>query len=107
AGERMSPAKERAATARPRPLAAVGAPCPPRRTSSCRSHQMESALVWSLIRAKMGNYFCHGHNVRILEGHVVEIGEMRALVLVGYALLGDDGAVAVREAVDDGRTHAA
>ena len=57
-------------------------------------------LVWRLESPQMGYYLGNRYDVGILGRHVVEIGEMWALLLVGDALLGNDRALSLRDQID-------
>src|SRR5215475_11826660 len=77
------------------------------RVAENRTLTFRSRSVWRFERTQIGDHLRNRHNVGILYGHIIEIGEMRALVLVGHAFLGNHGAVAVREAVDNSGAHTA
>ena len=49
----------------------------------------------------------HVHHIGVLEHQVGQVGEVVALVLIGHALLGNDGAVAARQRIDCTGTNTA
>src|SRR3954466_13822876 len=52
-------------------------------------------------------YLIELHDIRVAPAHVAKIVPMRPLFHVAYTLFGNDGPVAVREAVDDRGTYTA
>jgi len=65
------------------------------------------ALIRRLVLLHERDDLGDRQHVGVFQGHVVKVGVMRALVLVGDAFLRDDGAEASGQAVDDGGAHAA
>ena len=71
--------------------------------TACVTRRANSPAVLLHERRDLG----HRQDVGVFQGHVVEVGEVRALMAVGDAFLRHDGAEATRQAVDHGGAHAA